>query len=153
MPSDNGRMARIIEQFTTLAKTQRWLAESSYISDDVSNAIDSSDRFKEVGYRRSGQRLIFEAEWLRTGTFADLHRDFYALYGRFAEDSQFIHQRAGKNGVTFDIMVGDVGRAGGHGHHVEIRLVGFQIRELLRSQKEFVERELKSVRRNPASRE
>ncbi len=146
MSSRPEEVTKVIERFARLAKTDKWLSESSYIADDVSHAFDKSELFKEISYRRSGLKLSFDAEWLGKGTLADLFEDFFSLYGVFAEDSQFVHHRIGLDVVSFQVLVGSTEPRGSHGHHLEIRLLGLNVRKLLRSQREFERREMKSLR-------
>ena len=70
-----------------------------------------------------------QCQWTRLdGTWADLHRDFYAAYVEWIyEDTQFIQCVAEEKVVCFNVVAG----SGGDVHSWQLRLVGEHVERLL----------------------
>lgn len=130
MLKDNN-LLNSLQRFIEHASDPIWTAESTYIAHNVTSGLFHYRTFNELSRRLEGATLIFEAEWLGEGTsMQDVSRDFFAAYGLFAEQSQFIECTCQQDAIVFRIASGRTG-SHAHGHLVEIRLVGKQVDRVL----------------------
>jgi hypothetical protein len=120
--------------FSENAHNELWLAESRYIAMDVSFAIARTPHFTEVSHHLQGKMLVFEVEWSGRGTtLCSLRKDFFSLYGMFAEQSQFIEFVEGSDDVIVNIVCG----SDSHGHCLIVRLIGQRVARVLRTLKQY----------------
>lgn len=112
-----------IEDFANASRSGAWSDYDIGFSMDVDAAAYwDKDRFKLLSAPRAeGEPAVFRLDWIGEGTtLSDVQRDFYRLYGRFAEEAQFISQTVGPAEVTFDVLVGTPE----HGHRAEFVVTG-----------------------------
>ena len=112
-----------IEEFTKAVHRKTWADATIAFSMDVDAAADwekhlfrlTSAPFDET------EELRFELEWIGEGTaLADIDRDFYRLYGRVAEECQFISRSVTSRGVVYEVLVGTAE----HGHDAQFHITG-----------------------------
>jgi hypothetical protein len=73
--------------------------------------------------------VISKLEWVGDGkSLSDLYKDFWCLYGHFAEREQFISTVLSKDSVTFIIICGN-SQNNPHGHLLRIQVVGSSVKK------------------------
>ena len=127
-----------IEEFAKTARGQGWLEEPVGFSMDVEAAAFRSPKTFRVTSDppRSVENMVFELEWTGTSeNMADLCADFFALYGWFAEKTQFIDRKVDGRQVVFTVVVGDER----HGHKATFRVGGDRTARVVDSYLRIVE--------------
>jgi hypothetical protein len=67
--------------------------------------------------------IVFQLQWLGNGTsVADVDLDFYALFGHFAESTQFVHRTVTDTSIVYDVVIGSVKPP--HTHRLRFQLHG-----------------------------
>jgi hypothetical protein len=126
------RFNELINRLARFSKNKKWLKESSYIKYEVIFAISERHPvFVEKSYRFRNNVVAFDLEWKGKGKApADINKDFYKIYGEFAEREQYIKRETHKNYMTFWIIMGCCDK-NFHGHLLRINIVGSRIKKLL----------------------
>src|SRR5688572_28540567 len=113
-----------LDKFAAIARGKDWLEEPLGFSMDVDHAVyTESKAFKMVapGRHQSGEAMVFELEWLGQGDgLSDVDADFFRMYGKVAEESQFVSRWTEGPVVLYQVTLGDAG----HGHRATFRIAG-----------------------------
>src|SRR3989337_60961 len=90
---------------------------------DVDHAVSTSRTFKMMtpGRPQSREAMLFELEWLGRGDgLSDVDADFFRMYGKVAEESQFVSRWTEGQVVLYQVTLGDER----HGHRATFRIAG-----------------------------
>jgi hypothetical protein len=115
-----------LEDFASASHSNTWSDDDIGFSMDVDAAVSwEKDRFKLLSAPLDkGAPQVFRLEWIGEGaTLSDVERDFYRLYGRFAEQSQFVSRNVRASDVQYDVLVGTAD----HGHRAQFVVVGARV--------------------------
>src|SRR5215510_13090328 len=85
--------------------------DSTGLGIDISSAIEEIGTFRLQDSQNERDRLIYQLEWRGSGTSqADLDRDFFALFGTFAMESNVICRSIQPDAVLYESIIsnGDV---------------------------------------------
>ncbi len=123
-----------IEEFTKASRRRTWTDATNAFSIDVDAAADWEKqlfRLTSAPYNdNETEELRFELEWIGEGTaLADIDRDFYRLYGRVAEECQFISRSVTSGAVVYEVLVGTAA----HGHYAVFHITGARVRAVVES--------------------
>src|SRR5687768_6755450 len=99
-----------LAEFAQKAESPAWFEdEQTGFHIDVDGALASESE----AFRRSFEpadtvsSLVFEIEWIGEGSaLADVDRDFFRLYGRFAEEAQYIRRAIETAAVVYHVTLG-----------------------------------------------
>ena len=109
---------------------------------------DDGKPFKWVGWRVRENVAMISLEWRwkkRKNQPTSPVRDFFAFYGNFAEESQFVSYSKQRKYVVVDVAAGCTLGPHPHGHLIRFRLVG-------RDVERWLEPYLKSKRKSKSKR-
>ena len=112
-----------IDDFAKAARSSAWTDDDIGYSMDVDAAVSwERDRFTLISAPLAGgEPQVFRLEWIGEGTtLSDVQGDFFRLYGRFAEEAQFISRTVQSMEVTYEVLVGTPE----HGHRAEFVVTG-----------------------------
>jgi hypothetical protein len=134
-----------LDNFAAIARGIDWLEEPLGFSMDVDHAVyTESKTFKMMapGRPQSREAMVFELEWLGQGdALSDVDADFFRMYGKVAEDSQFVTRRTEGQVVLYQVTLGDES----HGHRATFRIAGPRIARVV-ARYEQARREIRGER-------
>lgn len=120
-----------LDKFAAIARASEWLEEPLGFSMDVDHAVyTESKAFKMMtpGRAQTREAMVFELEWLGQGdALADVDADFFRMYGKVAEDAQFVSRKTEGQVILYEVTVGGAG----HGHRATFRITGGRVARVI----------------------
>ena len=119
-----------LSEFAQKAQTTTWFEdEQTGFHMDVDAALASeTEAFRWSPEPADMSSLVFEIEWIGEGTtLSDVDRDFFRVYGRFAEEAQYVRRAIETKAVVYYVTLGDEN----HGHRAAFRLIGMHVAQVL----------------------
>jgi len=137
------------EEFVSRPSQNKWSEDSGFSIDVDAAVIQDPSLFELLNApRASSDPLDFELRWLaptagESPMLRDLDTDFSRLFGRFAEEQQYIQRSVSSDRVTYSVLIG----SDGHRHDATFIVTGSPVIRMI----EAYERVARKNRQSPRS--
>lgn len=126
-------LKHLIDQFSMALADSAWTRDSTHIADEVEYAVWCSGRFTALRVHAHEQTVLADIEWTGVGdTLHDVSRDFWAMYGHMAEQTNFVSRSIDADSIVYYAVAGNMQPGTAHGHVLLFRIKGNRIANVLR---------------------
>lgn len=132
MSAERREFELAIERLLAAVRDESWTGDSgnqSGIEMDLGFAFETVPSFSNMRCRRDGVVSVVGAEWSgEAETIAAIGADFYRVLERVHEAVTFCEQIVETDAIRYRLILGAAAGPGRHGHLVEVRLEGQNVR-------------------------